>query len=110
MDYGCSKDMPPNDERQLLWAQQRQDRGFDDTETWGLNITIAQFIVPRLKTFRELRCCYPVGITSEEWDDILRRMIEGFEEIAKDQTWKMDDFKANMALELFKEWFWDLWW
>lgn len=36
------------------WEKQRYKRGFDDTELWGLDYTIASFILPRLIAFREM--------------------------------------------------------
>ena len=36
----------------FLW--QRWTRGFDDSETWSLYDTIARFILPRLKRFKEI--------------------------------------------------------
>lgn len=41
------------DEREPEWKAQRLTRGFDDTEMWSLDCTIAAFIAPRLKVFKE---------------------------------------------------------
>ena len=35
------------------YKQQRFEQGFDDTETWHMDRTIALFIIPRLKKFIE---------------------------------------------------------
>ena len=37
-----------------MYKQQRFEQGFDDTETWHMDRTIALFIIPRLKKFIEL--------------------------------------------------------
>lgn len=39
--------------RRLRWFIQRRRRGFDDRELWGLDFTIAKFILPRLKAFND---------------------------------------------------------
>ena len=41
------------DRRHVLWREQRDSRGFDDTELWNLDLTIFRFVYPRLKTFYE---------------------------------------------------------
>ena len=41
------------DKREPEWKAQRLTRGFDDTEMWSLDCTIAEFIAPRLKVFLE---------------------------------------------------------
>lgn len=43
----------PADDRHLLWIEQRATRGFDDTDLWSLDQTIARFLVSRLKAFRD---------------------------------------------------------
>src|SRR5262245_28137695 len=40
-------------ERERLYAKQRKERGFDDSETYSLSHTFARFIYPRLKRFRD---------------------------------------------------------
>lgn len=40
--------------RMLKHFKQRWTRGFDDSELWSLDWTIAKFVLPRLKAFREM--------------------------------------------------------
>lgn len=42
------------DNREKLFQKQRIQRGFDDSETWSLRDTIANFIIPRLDVHEEL--------------------------------------------------------
>lgn len=107
MDYGCSKELPPNDPRQEEWERQRKERGFDDTETWNLDCAITLFITPRLERFKELNCCHPSEMTAEQWDEILQKMINGFKTYSSsiDET---EEFTE--AWELFTKYFRGLWW
>lgn len=115
MDYGFSKEMRPEDERHPHWAKQREERGFDDTEMWALDQSIAAFLIPRLKRFKETHICHPPRITMEQWDEILQKMIDGFEEVLTrdDLTSKRgreyDSSKVREGLKLFAEWYHDLW-
>ena len=105
------------DERETEWKAQRLTRGFDDTEMWSLDCTIAAFIAPRLKVFKEQAARigdHPVNITSEKWQEILDQMIEGFELYPDHFNWPSEDSNENWkkvykALELFKNWFFNLW-
>lgn len=93
---------------------QRKTRGWDDSETWNLDVHTAKFILPRLKKFRELNNGYPQGYTEESWNDVLDEMIWAMGEIAAgkqyiyDQEFNYDRLKA--ALEVFGKHFLDLWW
>lgn len=49
--YGYAATCDVDDNRQNKWKKQRKKRGFDDTELWNLDVTIAQFILPRMKAF-----------------------------------------------------------
>lgn len=106
-----------DDRREPEWKAQRLTRGFDDTEMWSLDCTIAAFIAPRLKVFKEQAARigdHPVNITSQEWQCILEQMIEGFEIYPDHFNWTEEDSDANWrkvdkALSLFHTWFFNLW-
>lgn len=116
--FSCANEVSDK-ERQKKYKEQRMTRGFDDTETWNLDITFCLFIVPRLKVFKELNDGYPARFSSkEEWDKILDDMIEGFELNSNKFNWETSDSneengnraKVKKAIRLFQENFYDLWW
>jgi len=98
--YGSSHEMPM-DARTPIWDKQRQERGFDDTELWSLDITFARFMLPRLQAFRNT----PHGIKPEVLDGI----IEGFQDIADQECCTSPTSKAERAVELFAKHFFALW-
>ena len=101
------------DKREETYSKQRIERGFDDSETWSLDTTIASFILPRLIRFKEIKAGHPASISSEEWDSILGKMERGFEFTIKDSNGFLteDEVKQmNEGLDLFREWFFNLWW
>lgn len=108
MYYGF--DISENDERYDKFKKQREERGFDDTETWSLDVTFAKFLVPRLKRFKELNNGIPNGLNEQEWNNILDEMIEGFEGIITDDLINPRNEKADKALKLFTEHYFSLWW
>jgi hypothetical protein len=93
---------------------QRLTRGWDDSETWNLDYHLAKLISPRLKRFKELTICHPHEITSEQWDEILDKMIFAFDQIIEDDYSKMSDpdcfEKIKEGLSLFHKYYFDLWW
>lgn len=106
-----------DDGRFEAYKKQRLERGFDDSELWSLDCTIAEFIAPRLKAYKEAAAKigdHPFDITSEEWQNILGEMVEGFEiypehfhwvEEEAERNWK----KVNKALSHFHKYFFTLW-
>lgn len=67
------------DKRTLAkYKKQRIERGFDDTELWNLDRTIASFVLPRLKAFKETSHTLPISLKSQEWNEVLDEMIWGF--------------------------------
>ena len=71
-------------------------------------------MVTRLKRFKEITNGYPGGLSEEEWDEILDKMIYAFHlkaECDSDFDWKEGDKeKFNEGMKLFAEWFVHLWW
>lgn len=109
----CFSLVDENDDRWEEYTKQRQERGFDDSETWNLDATISKFIYPRLGAFiddvKRLEC-HPGNIPFEEWLDILEEMLKGFEILSQD-TERTDDEKKiiERSLDLFREYFHNLW-
>lgn len=95
------------------FEKQRLKRGFDDSETWNFDGTIAKFIYPRLLVFIEdVKSieCHPAHISFNDWIDILKTMTEGFRLISQDDNKTDDDNKLiEKALDLFREYYHNLW-
>ena len=99
---------------------QRKTRGWDDSETWSLDVTIAKFVLPRLKRFKELNMGYPdnnqfgMPRTKKEWDDILDEIIFAMEFMSSDERFDCEDTetweRVQKGLSLFGDWFTHLWW
>jgi len=107
------------DDRYQKFINQKKEFGFTDEETWSLYDNIVLFVTPRLKRFIEIideTGSYPASLkSSQEWLEILNKMLFAFEkllEISKndiDVTGE-DHQKIQEGLNLFSEWFLDLWW
>lgn len=96
---------------------QKLTRGYSDEELWNLDVTIAEWIVPRLKTFKEKKCGYPIGVSSkEEWDEELQTMIQAFEYYLQDpflvnaEERERQDKIIAKGFELFGKRIRNLWW
>lgn len=50
--------------QKLVW-------GWDDSDTWNLDDTLAEFLLPRLRRFRKITENHPMHMTAEDWDDCL---------------------------------------
>lgn len=97
--------------------KQRQYHHFTNEELWSLDVTIAKFILPRLKRFKKCTNGHPADLTEKQWDAILDKMIFSFAFISTDKMWAIENIanektwkKVNEGLQLFAEWFNALWW
>lgn len=105
-----------NDPRQESWKKQKEELGFDVRELWDLDFTIAHFIYPRLKYFRDnyAEIGYPGGLNNNvEWINILDKILLAFKIII--MSHKIDDIdydykKVEEGLILFAKYFNNFWW
>ena len=110
----------PKDKRYKKYAGQIKRRGFSDEETWNLDNVTAEFLLPRLRRFKEINNGYPPDLTPRKWNQALDDMIFAFDwnrtcdsdanaRLSKRQTqfrWK----RHAKGLALFAKYFRFLWW
>ena len=101
------------------YRQQRFERGFDDTETWHMDRTMALFIIPRLKRFIEVNNGIPNGETEESYDEKIRFIISAFENYyVSDKYFNSVDIEerkkltddVRLAVEYLSKLWFELWW
>ena len=106
-------------ETREMYKQQRFENGFDDTETWHMDRTIALFIIPRLKKFIEINNGIPIGETVESYNEKLRFIINAFEnyyatnkyyESVDDNERKQLTEDVKLAVEYLSKLWFELWW
>jgi len=118
--------------RSIKHWYQRRTRGWDDSDTWSLDNTLAKMIHPRLKRFRELTVTFPCCLANDfefdgpddgydKWLEILDEMIYAFNLIAN--RWHNSEYdeilfkgdsleydRVIQGLEYFKKYYLALWW
>jgi len=101
------------------YKQQRFENGFDDTETWHIDRTLALFIIPRLKRFIEVNNGIPNGETVESYNEKLNFIISAFENYyATDRYYQSTDSTereqltddVRKAVGLLSNLWFELWW
>lgn len=102
----------PNDKREPDYRKQRLKIGFDDSETWSLRDTIANFILPRLKRYREIIEGFIVN-NDNLYEDIDKSII-AFELVVRDDGSlilnKEEEKQYSEGIEAFQRVFLRLWW
>ena len=99
-----------DDKRWEQFKQQRLERGFDESETWSLDFTIASFIVPRLEEFISI---YKQCIVDERGAVAkMESALEGFKLVKSGETIWGDEKreKIEKGLQDFADIFLGLWW
>lgn len=70
----------PDDHRWEVFKKERLTKGYDETETWNLDHTIIRFMLPRIKTLKEIQCGYPARLESmEAWEEILDKITDALQ-------------------------------
>ena len=105
----------------LFWnikqKYQKFTRGYSDEELWNLDKTICEWLLPRLKTFKEKTIGYPHDFNDlEEWKETIQKMIDAFEIYSTDlpdyaySSYEEDCKQMEEGFELFSKYFYNLWW
>ena len=103
--------------------RERAKNGFSTYDWWNFNSYLSWVIRQGLARFRDGGVGFPVGLTEEEWDQILEKMIDAFEafeelESMKSYTDRSVSFSEWSApykarweegSKLFIEYFFHLW-
>lgn len=104
------KEIKKTEKSKKKLRKQIKERGFDDSECWNLDMTIAQFVLPRLKRLKEITHGYPGNLESEkEWDKILDKMIRAFELTVEDKLDSDNILEYEIGMNLFAQYFRNLW-
>lgn len=107
------------EERTLKLLKQQQTEGFNDSQLWNLDATIAKHLLPKMiARFKDITNSHPADLTAEEWDNVLAKLIWYADQVVDDNGWYprysredtrkyLDDMEE--CAELFAKYFRDLW-
>lgn len=116
--FSIAEEVYPNDPSQLnRYKKQREENGFDDTETWHLDKTFALFLIPRLKRFIKVNNGFPNGETYESYIEKLKFIVKSFEEYYyeedNDSSLEIEKERlqnAKNAVNTLSQLWFHLWW
>ena len=113
------KDMKRCKKQNKKYKKHLQKYGFDPSETWNLDSTIAQFTLPRLKYFRDNLHGYPQDFKNiKAWKKVINKIIfaleavaDGYDKITEGpmDNQKKEFAKVKVGLELFGKYLTNLW-
>lgn len=91
-----------------IYKAQRLERGWDDTETFGLDVVFGQFMLPRMKRLLELK--QTLVQMDEAQIQAFNDIIKALEIIASDNITRDNYHLVQRALFLFGAYFHKLGW
>ena len=117
-NFSIAEEVYPDEPEKLeRYKKQRDERGFDDTETWHLDKSLTLFLIPRLKRFIELNNGFPSGQTEKSFNEKLNFILKSFEEYYYNENNEVSLelekerlSNAKKAAALLGEIWFDLWW
>lgn len=107
--------------RHLKHCWQYLTRGFSDRQLWSLDVTIASYVLPRLKRYKEINSGLPIhpeenrSYTEKEWHEILDDMIFAMEYSVDGRMYDSSCIgsegydRHQHGIELFAKHFHNLW-
>ena len=101
-----------DDDRYDEFIKHKKETGISPDEAWSLDYSIAIFILPRLRLFKENKAGYPGCFNSiEEWDEVLDNMINAFNIIVTEDCcfFGEDETTVEKGLNDFRDYFLSLW-
>jgi hypothetical protein len=100
----------PKDKQYKKMQAQLKKRGFCDSECWNLDMTMSQFLLPRLKRFKEINHGFPNGLSEETWNEILDKIITSLEwNIAQYENDDPQPYTYQEGFDLLGKWYTHLW-
>jgi hypothetical protein len=117
-NFSIAEEVYPDEPEKLeKYKKQRDERGFDDTETWHLDKTLALFLIPRLERFIQVNNGYPGGETEKSFNEKLNFILKSFKEYYNGENDEVSLelekerlINANKAVAILGEIWFDLWW
>jgi hypothetical protein len=76
-------------QRPVKFWWQRRIRGWDDSELWSLDATIAKFTRPRLARLIDIKQGHPCDLTEQEWDIVVGKILWSLDHV-QDEECHMD--------------------
>ena len=100
------------DKRDEKFRKQRLKRGFDESETWCLTTTIANFIIPRLELYDSIADKVFERNSSDKQN--IQDLLKSLKLIVRENGGHIFNEKENQmvekGLEAFSKIFMSLWW
>lgn len=117
-DFSVAEEVYARDPETILkYKKQKEVQGFDDTETWHLDRTLALFLMPRLERFIQVNNGFPTGETEDSYNEKLNFIVHSFKEYYynedEDVSLELEKerlLNAKKAAELLGKLWFDLWW
>lgn len=102
--------------RYVVQYHQRGKRGFADCDVWSLDNYLLSWLPDAIAQIRDYPG-HPEGLSTDEWQEILDKMIIGFDcgyRLINLEFYSVDDGyllqeNVDVALDLFREHFFHLW-
>lgn len=110
----CFSLVSENDKRNVEFKKQRIERGFDESETWALNLTIAKFIIPRLELYEKKKKAKDILKREPELIKDIENFLNAMKLIVNNEGLFFSDKEEeeiyNKGIKAFPKIFNSLWW
>lgn len=88
--------------KEIEWFFQRGIRGYSDRDVWDVSNWFENTVIPMLEQLQKTKHGYPMDTTEEQWDIILKNMIDYFKESTERYCSEKNEYTEDYLASLYE--------
>lgn len=88
--------------KEIEWFFQRGIRGYSDRDVWDVRNWFENTVIPMLEQLQKTKHGYPMDTTEEQWDIILKNMIDYFKESTERYCSEKNEYTEDYLASLYE--------
>lgn len=88
--------------KEIEWFFQRGIRGYSDRDVWDVSNWFENTVIPMLEQLQKTKHGYPMDTTEEQWDIILKNMIDYFKESTERYCSEKNEYTEDYLISLYE--------
>lgn len=88
--------------KEIEWFFQRGIRGYSDRDVWDVSNWFENTVIPMLEQLQKTKHGYPMDTTEEQWNIILKNMIDYFKESTERYCSEKNEYTEDYLASLYE--------
>lgn len=88
--------------KEIEWFFQRGIRGYSDRDVWDVSNWFENTVIPMLEQLQKTKHGYPMDMTEEQWNIVLKNMIDCFKESTERYCSEKNEYTEDYLTSLYE--------